>query len=98
MLTWQITGEWRYDDDLDRASEIEVRLSADGPDRTLVELEHRHVGRLVAGQALRDGIERGGGGWSSVLDAYVDAASAGVSVRGAAPSRRCTPRTPRRAR
>jgi|SRR5215475_13702553 len=33
-----------------------VRFTPDGPDQTTVELEHRHLDRLVDGQALHDGI------------------------------------------
>lgn len=76
VLTWQITGNWQYDDDAARASEIEVRFSPDGAQQTLVELDHRHIGRLVAGQAIHDAIEHGGGGWSPVLGAYAAAAAA----------------------
>ena len=55
VVTWQINGHWQYDPDPTHASEIEVRFRADGPDQTTVTLEHRHLERLVDGQALRDG-------------------------------------------
>lgn len=74
VVTWQINGEWQYDRDPAHASEIEVRFTADGPEQTIVELEHRHLDRLVLGQALRDGINRGGG-WSSLLEIYAAAAA-----------------------
>ncbi|NGO47555.1 SRPBCC family protein [Streptomyces ureilyticus] len=73
VVTWQINGHWQYDPDPDHASEIELRFTADGPDQTAVELEHRHLDRLVEGQALRDGIT-GGGGWSTVLEAFAKVA------------------------
>jgi hypothetical protein len=56
------------------ASEIEVRFTTDGPDQTTVTLEHRHLERLVDGQALRDGIT-GGGGWTSLLELFAKAAT-----------------------
>ena len=74
VVTWQINGEWQYDPDPEHASEIEVRFTADGPDRTQVELEHRFLERLVGGQALRDGIGQGGG-WSSNLERFARAAA-----------------------
>jgi uncharacterized protein YndB with AHSA1/START domain len=74
VVTWQINGHWQYDPDPAHASEIEVRFSADGPDQTTVELEHRRLERLVDGQALRDGIT-GGGGWSSLLELFAKAAT-----------------------
>jgi hypothetical protein len=36
---------------------------------TAVTLKHRHLERLVDGQALRDGIT-GGGGWSALLELF----------------------------
>jgi uncharacterized protein YndB with AHSA1/START domain len=74
VVTWQINGQWQYDPDPEHASEIEVRFSADGPTQTTIELEHRHLDRLVDGQALRDGIT-GGGGWPSLLEAFAKAAT-----------------------
>jgi uncharacterized protein YndB with AHSA1/START domain len=74
VITWQINGHWQYDPDPEHASEIEVRFSADGPDQTTVELEHRRLERLVDGQALRDGIT-GGGGWPSLLELFAKAAT-----------------------
>jgi uncharacterized protein YndB with AHSA1/START domain len=72
IVTWQINGEWRYDPDPEHASEVEIRFTADGPDRTTVELEHRHLDRLVGGQAMREAIG-GAGGWTSVLERYAEA-------------------------
>jgi uncharacterized protein YndB with AHSA1/START domain len=72
LVTWQINGDWQYDPDPGHASEIEVRFTAEGPNRTTVELEHRLLDRLVDGQALRDGIGEGGG-WSSVLEQFAKA-------------------------
>jgi uncharacterized protein YndB with AHSA1/START domain len=69
VITWQINGQWQYDPDPAHASEVEVRFLADGPGRTTVELEHRHLDRLVEGQAMHDAIGAGGG-WSGVLASY----------------------------
>jgi len=74
VVTWQINGQWQYDSEPEHASEIEVRFTADGTDQTTVNLEHRHLERLVDGQALRDGIT-GGGGWPSLLDLFAKAAT-----------------------
>jgi hypothetical protein len=67
-------GSWQFDPDPAHASEIKVRFTADGPDETAVQLEHRHVERVVDGQALRDGIT-GGGGWSALLELFAEAAT-----------------------
>jgi uncharacterized protein YndB with AHSA1/START domain len=73
VLTWQINGQWQFDPDPEHASEIEVRFTADGPGQTRVDLEHRHLDRLVDGQALRDGIT-GGGDWTHILERFAKAA------------------------
>lgn len=69
VVTWQINGEWQYDPDPAHASEVEVRFTEDGPERTVVVLEHRFLDRLVGGQAIYDGIGRGGG-WTSILERF----------------------------
>jgi len=74
VVTWQINGEWQYDPDSQHASEIEVRFTSDGSERTRVELEHRLLDRLVGGQAIYDGIGQGGG-WSSNLQRFAKAAA-----------------------
>jgi uncharacterized protein YndB with AHSA1/START domain len=74
VLTWQINGQWQYDPDPDHASQIEVRFSADGPEQTKVELEHRLLERLVDGKAIRDGLQSGGG-WSAMLELFAKAAA-----------------------
>ena len=74
VVTWQINGQWQYDPDPDHASEVEVRFTAAGPGRTVVELEHRLLDRLVGGQAMRDAIGSGGG-WISVLERFAKAAA-----------------------
>lgn len=76
VVTWQINGQWQFDPDPEHASEIEIRFTADGPEQTRVILEHRHLGRLVGGQAMHDALEEQGGGWSTVLDAFAKAAQA----------------------
>ncbi len=74
VVTWQINGEWQYDPDPEHASEIEVRFTADGPDKTVVELEHRLLERLAGGQAIHDTIGQGGG-WNSILEQFARAAA-----------------------
>ena len=73
VVTWQINGKWQFDPDPAHAGEIEVKFTADDPDHTTVELEHRHLDRLVDGQIIHDAIGQGGG-WTAVLDAFVKAA------------------------
>ena len=73
VLAWQITGEWAYDGDL--LTEVEVRFVADGPHRTLVELEHR--GLDAYGDMADEMRGHFDSGWPGMLEAFAAAAAAG---------------------
>jgi uncharacterized protein YndB with AHSA1/START domain len=79
VVAWQITAQgdaWVYDPDLSRASEFEVNFREQPDGRTLVELEHRNIGRHGPGAA---GIHQGvssPGGWPGILDNYAKLAAA----------------------
>src|SRR5581483_10797356 len=55
LLSWDLSPQWQPETDPDRASEWEVRVVAEAPDRTRVEIDHRHI-------------ERHGDGWEGVAD------------------------------
>jgi uncharacterized protein YndB with AHSA1/START domain len=70
VFSWDISPMWQVEPDLDRASEVEVRFVADGPDRTRVELEHRHLDRHGDGwEGMREGV-RGDQGWPLYLERF----------------------------
>jgi uncharacterized protein YndB with AHSA1/START domain len=72
VFTWDISPRWQLESDLDRASEVEVRFVAESPERTRVELEHRHLDRHGDGwQGLREGVA-GDQGWPLYLGRYSD--------------------------
>lgn len=75
VLTWQINGMWQFDDDPENASEIEVRFTPEG-EQTTVDIEHRHLDRLVAGQGIYDAVAGEGGGWNGILQVYAGAVKA----------------------
>ena len=53
VFSWDIDPHWQIETDPNRTSEVEVRFVQDGPGRTRVALEHRHL-------------ERHGEGWEGV--------------------------------
>jgi uncharacterized protein YndB with AHSA1/START domain len=70
VFSWDISPRWQPEADIDRASEVEVRLIAEGPERTRVQLEHRHLDRHGEGwDALRDAVG-GNDGWPLYLGRY----------------------------
>jgi uncharacterized protein YndB with AHSA1/START domain len=73
VFTWDISPAWQIETDPDKASEVEVRFVEDGPDRTRVELEHRHLDRHGDGwEGTREGVS-GDQGWPLYLRRFAAA-------------------------
>ncbi len=71
-FSWDINLSWRLETDPEKASEIEVTFSPDGPSRTHVTLVHRHLDRHGDGwQSMRDAV---GSGWD--LTRFAEVATA----------------------
>ena len=67
-------GSWpttrRTETDPDHTSEVEVRFFAEGPARTRLELEHRHLERHgPSWHAVREGVD-GDEGWPLYLSRF----------------------------
>ena len=76
LISWDISPEWQIETDPKKTSEVEVRFVAEGPDRTRVELEHRHLERHGDGwQAVAAGV-RGSDGWPLYLQRYAEVVAA----------------------
>ena len=56
VISWDVNLQWQLETDPQRTSEVEVRFMPEGPDRTRVELEHRHL-------------DHHGDGWEQMRDA-----------------------------
>ncbi len=70
VIAWQITHEWGYQPDLEKASEVEVRFTPEPGGGTRVDLEHRHFNRMgPGGESMRAGVGAEGG-WGSLLAAF----------------------------
>jgi uncharacterized protein YndB with AHSA1/START domain len=74
LLAWQITADWQYDPAF--VTEIEVTFTAQGPNRTRVDLEHRDLERYGDRAApLRKSIDSPGG-WSKIVEQFGKCAEA----------------------
>lgn len=72
LLAWHLNGDWDYDPDPARASEVEITFTPDG-EKTLVELVHRGFERhFTKPAAVRDGVS-GEGGWGAILVGFQQA-------------------------
>ena len=72
VFSWDISPQWRPETDPEKASEVEVRFVAEGPERTRVELEHRNLERHGAGwEGVRDGVAADGG-WPLYLQRFAE--------------------------
>jgi uncharacterized protein YndB with AHSA1/START domain len=72
VISWDINPQWQIETDPDKTSEVEVRFSAETPERTRVELEHRNLDRHGDGwEAVREGVDSEGG-WPLYLQRYAD--------------------------
>ena len=70
VFSWDVSPQWRVETDPELTSEVEVRFVAESPDRTRLELEHRHLDRHGPGwQSVSDGVD-GDQGWPLYLARY----------------------------
>jgi uncharacterized protein YndB with AHSA1/START domain len=75
VVSWDITLQWKRERNTAKTSEFEVRFIPDGPDRTRVELEHRHLERHGDGwEAMRDAVGSPNG-WQGGLELFAAAAA-----------------------
>jgi uncharacterized protein YndB with AHSA1/START domain len=70
VFSWDIGPRWQIETDHAKTSEVEVRFVPETPERTRVELEHRHLDRHGDGwEGVRDGVG-GDRGWLLYLQRY----------------------------
>ena len=72
VMAWQVTMDWKYEPDLAKSSEVEVRFTAEPGGETRVDLEHRHFERHGAEVAATvRAMFDDAGAWSGMLPLYV---------------------------
>ncbi|HET9873668.1 MAG TPA: SRPBCC family protein [Propionibacteriaceae bacterium] len=70
VFSWDINTQWQIEADPENTSEVEVRFTAETPQRTRVDLEHRNIERHGPGwPAVRDGVASDEG-WTLYLDRF----------------------------
>ena len=70
VFSWDIGPTWQIETDPGRTSEVEVRFVVESPERTRVELEHRHIDRHGDGwEGVRGGVDSPGG-WPLYLERF----------------------------
>jgi uncharacterized protein YndB with AHSA1/START domain len=70
VFSWDIGVQWQVETDPDKTSEVEVRFIPETPERTRVQLEHRHLDRHGDGwEGMRDGVGSPTG-WPLYMERY----------------------------
>jgi len=70
VLAWQIGGNWKYEPDLAKASEVEVCFTAQPDGSTRVDLEHRAFERHGDAAAAMQTSVGSPSGWGGLLDLF----------------------------
>ena len=70
VFSWDISPSWQLETNPELTSEVEVRFVEEAPERTRVELEHRHLDRHGPGwEGIHAGVD-GNDGWPLYLDRF----------------------------
>jgi uncharacterized protein YndB with AHSA1/START domain len=75
VFSWDINLEWKIETDPERTSEIEVRFTPEGENRTRVELEHRNLDRHGDGWEKMRAAVGSPEGWGRGLERFAEEAS-----------------------
>jgi uncharacterized protein YndB with AHSA1/START domain len=79
-FAWMLDGEWKFNPDLAKASEVDVIFTALADGSTRVDLEHRHFERHGAtGAQVRTGVDSPQG-WGDLLRLYAATAAPSLSA------------------
>ncbi len=72
VISWDIDPQWQIEADQAKTSEVEVRFIAETPERTRVEVEHRHLERHGDGWTQERDVVDSDDGWMLYLDRFAD--------------------------
>jgi hypothetical protein len=74
-LSWHLGPDWKFDPDMAKASEVEIRFVAEGAASTLVELEHRGLERHGEGYEQLRAMLDSPNAWAMTLVEFAKAAN-----------------------
>src|SRR5436305_3875114 len=74
VFSWDISTQWKIETEPDKTSEVAVTFTAQGPERTQVELEHRNLDRHGEGWEGMRAAVGSPNGWN--LTRYAEVANA----------------------
>ena len=74
VMTWQLTPDWSLEDDLERATKVEVVFEEAEGGGTRVSLEHRGFEAYGESGARMRGEVGGEGGWPALMQLYAEEA------------------------
>lgn len=81
-LSWHLGPDWKFNPDIAKASEVEIRFKAEGT-KTLVELEHRGFERHGEGYEQLRAAMNGPNAWTATLAAFAQSmANANGQMKG----------------
>jgi uncharacterized protein YndB with AHSA1/START domain len=76
VMAWQLTPEWKFEPDLDQATQVEVTFEPEADGATRVTLEHRGFESYgEPGAGMRESVG-GEEGWPVLMKLYAEAAAA----------------------
>jgi Activator of Hsp90 ATPase homolog 1-like protein len=75
VMAWQVSPTWKFEPDLEKCSEVELRFTPADDGTTLVELEHRGIQKHGAGcEKMREQVNADGG-WGGLLAMFAEKAA-----------------------
>lgn len=71
VLSWHLQPDWSVNMDMAKSSEVSMEFIAEGPEKTRLEFEHRHLERHGEGWEKMRAEVSSDGGWPMILDLYL---------------------------
>jgi uncharacterized protein YndB with AHSA1/START domain len=75
VFSWHLQGDFKFDPNPEKASEVEIRFFAESADKTRLQLEHRKLERHGTGWEQVRANVGAPGGWTFVLESFAKIAA-----------------------